>query len=257
MEKKIKLHIIFKIGAFLFLTWIYRFNNNLSTFRKSMGGYFCNGMRLVRRNYRSLAINKQYKHSNNICDKEKIKNNTMNNKRYIYTYGKGDKRKIKYSNRSFPIKAQYYTEIEDYSNGMFDGKHFHFQKKWIKKKDYNNFVEKTRKICDISLEKIKFRSYGFGFFVLFLFLVLGIGIPISPVLLSLLYALETEFNNSVLGSICKWILQQLSIDKNDLPYFFVVLFVILMVMLSVILIISLYKIIINNEKYNKFNLMRE
>ncbi|SBS97563.1 Plasmodium exported protein (Pm-fam-a like), unknown function [Plasmodium malariae] len=222
-----------------------------------MGGYFCNGMRLVKRNYRSLAIDKQCKHSNNVCVKEKIENNAMNNKKYIYTYGKGDKKTNKHSNRSFPIKAQYYTEIEDYSNGMFDGKHFHFQKKWIKKKDYNNFVEKNRKICDISLEKIKFRSYGFGFFLFFLFLVLGIGIPISPVLSSLLYASEEAFNKSVLGTICTWILEKLSIVKNDLPYFFVVLFVILMVMLSVILIISLYKIIINNEKYNKFNLMRE
>ncbi|KAI4834558.1 fam-m protein [Plasmodium brasilianum] len=44
------------------------------------------------------------------------------------------------SNRSSLNKAQYYTEVTDYDNGIFDGKYFHIEKKLIKKKDYDNFL---------------------------------------------------------------------------------------------------------------------
>ncbi|SBT01570.1 Plasmodium exported protein (Pm-fam-a like), unknown function [Plasmodium malariae] len=208
------------------------------------------------RNYR-LLVKYNLDNSNKVCLKEKFRNNGVNEKKDIYNNKKGTKKKNKYSSRNLLNKEKFYTEVIDYNNGMFDGKHFHFEKKWIKKRNYDDFVEKKRRICDISLKKIKFRSYGFGIVLFFFFFLFGIGIPLSPSFLSLLYATAQEFKSSALGQFCMNVLKKLSINIKDLPYLFIVLFVVFMVMLSVMLIISVYKILRNNEKYNKINLMKE
>ncbi|SBS93846.1 Plasmodium exported protein (Pm-fam-a like), unknown function, partial [Plasmodium malariae] len=115
------------------------------------------------RSYRLLAKYKQNKDSNISCLKEeKTFSGNMNE-------GKNSQ-----SNRSPLNKAQYYTEIIDYDNGMFDGKHFHFEKKLIKKKDYDDLLEIKRRICDIALKKIKFRKYRYGAFMIFLFFLFAI-----------------------------------------------------------------------------------
>ncbi|SBT01639.1 hypothetical protein PMALA_082720 [Plasmodium malariae] len=79
------------------------------------------------------------------------KKNISNNK-------EGTKGKNKEYYKSSLNKAQLYTEVMDYNNGMFDGKHFHFEKKFIRKKDYDYILQKSRRIHDIDLKKIKFRS---------------------------------------------------------------------------------------------------
>lgn len=82
---------------------------------------------------------------------------------------KADKRKSKQTNRSLLKNAEYYTDVIDYNNGLFDEKHVHIDKKWIKQKGYNDFLEKRRRIGDIALKKIKFRNYGFGVVMFFFF----------------------------------------------------------------------------------------
>ncbi|SBS97195.1 Plasmodium exported protein (Pm-fam-a like), unknown function [Plasmodium malariae] len=129
---------------------------------------------------RLLAKYKKNQNSYTVDLTEDISNSIKCKKINICNNEKLTKGKNKQSNGNSLSKKQYYTEIMDYNNGMFDGKHFHFQKKWIKKKDFDDFVEKKRRICDIDLKKIKFRNYGFGFALFFIFLLLGIGIPISP-----------------------------------------------------------------------------
>ncbi|KAI4834042.1 fam-m protein [Plasmodium brasilianum] len=250
MEKNIKLHII-KIAMFL-LTWICHFNNDLSTFSKSLDENCCISRRLGTTTYASPAKYEMNKNSNNICLEENIRNNEMSEKKGI-SYNKiGTKRKSTLPNRNLLNKAQYYAEVVDYNNAMFDGKHLHFEKKWIKKKDYDDFIDKNRKICDIYLKKLKFRNYGFGVSLFFLFFLLGIIIPVLPVFKPLINAWNTideQHSLYFLTEITKWL------DVEKKPYIYIILFGVLMVMLSVMLIIALYKILRNNEKFEKIKLM--
>ncbi|SBT00312.1 Plasmodium exported protein (Pm-fam-a like), unknown function [Plasmodium malariae] len=198
-----------------------------STFSKSLDENCCISRRLGTETYGSLAKYEMNKNSFNICLEENIRNNEMSDKKGISYNKKGIKRKITLPNKNLLNKAQYYTEVVDYNNAMFDGKHLHFEKKWIKKKDYDDFIDKNRKICDIYLKKLKFRNYGFGVSLFFLFFLLGI----------------------ILTEITEW----LGVEKK--PYIYIILFGVLMIMLSVMLIIALYKILRNNEKFEKIKLM--
>ncbi|SBT85469.1 fam-m protein [Plasmodium malariae] len=172
MKQKKNLFIIINVAVFLPLIWIYNSNNNLSTLSESLNENSCLGRKLVTRIYRLLANYKQ-QYSNNVYLKKKFPNNGVNEKKDIHSNKMDITEKRKQSNRSLLNKAQYYTEIVDYNNGMFDGKHFHFEKKWIRKKDYDNFLERKRKICDITLKKIKFKNYGFGVAIFFFFFPVG------------------------------------------------------------------------------------
>ncbi|KAI4837657.1 hypothetical protein MKS88_003070 [Plasmodium brasilianum] len=139
MQQKTVLILLTKISAFILLTWICKYSNIAEL-------------------------------------KENIPYIDVIEKRDISHKEKGFIRKTKYSNGSSLYKAQYYTEVIDYNNGMFDGKYFHFEKKCMKKKDYDHFFEKKR-IGNIALKKIKFRNYGFGVAVFVIYFLLGIGIP--------------------------------------------------------------------------------
>ncbi|KAI4836218.1 hypothetical protein MKS88_004006 [Plasmodium brasilianum] len=139
------------------------------------------------------------------------------------------------SNKSLLNKAQYYTEVIDYNNGMFDGKHFFFKKKRIKKKDYDHIHERNRKICDISLRKIRFRKYGIGVAIFFIFFLLGIGVPVLSSLPSLKEAGESITNNGILktlkDNVEAW-------GENVLYYLIIALFSVIMIMLDVMLIVG-------------------
>ncbi|SCN12440.1 fam-m protein [Plasmodium malariae] len=179
MVHKIKLLFFIKIFTFILLTWIYQFNSELCTFNKFGDKNYNPSEKLDTGCYRILAKDKQHNDSNNVYSKEKFTNNEENNQKEIYKNEMFRKRKSIQSNRSMLNKAQYYTEVIDYNNGIFDGKHFHFQKKWIKKKNYDTFLEKKRRICNIALKKIRFRKYRYAVFMLFFFFLLGIGLPMS------------------------------------------------------------------------------
>ncbi|KAI4837524.1 hypothetical protein MKS88_004001 [Plasmodium brasilianum] len=181
--------------------------------------------------------------------KDDIPNNSGYSQRDIFNK-EGDTLKHKKSNRSSLNKAQYYTEVINYNKGMFDGKHFHFEKKWIKKKDYDYFLEKNRRIGDIGLKKIKFRNYGFGVFIFFIFFVLGIGYPI----LQGLGYLETV-TKMIMESIKSAfdLTQEIPVPSYTHP----LLFSILLFILAIIIVVGITKILINNEKYKKIKLMTE
>lgn len=199
--------------------------------------------RLDTRNYRLLAKYKQNKDSNNLGLK--------GDKPFS---GEENKETNKLYNRSPLNKAQYYTEVIDYDNAMFDGKHFHFERKLIKKKDYDDLLEKKRRICDIDLKKIKFRKYRYGAFMTFLFFLFAIGLPILQYFDYLKTAGHWIKSNLSLDPLWTAVESVLSGAKN---HFFLISFLILMFILSVLLLIALYKILINNEKYNKIKLMSE
>ncbi|SBS96561.1 Plasmodium exported protein (Pm-fam-a like), unknown function [Plasmodium malariae] len=212
------------------------------------------GKKLDIKTFRLLAKCKQNKDSNILGLKQNMQNNTKCKKKDKAINERGDKDKNKKSNKSSLNKAQYYTEVIDYNSGMFDGKHFHFEKKWIRKKDYDHFIQKNRRIIDINLKKIKFRNYGFGVALFFLFFLLGIGIPILPAINSLNEAWKS------LDSSTSWKEWKVAIDnfvKSLGDYAFIILFTVFIVILSLILIIAIYRILRNNEKYTKMKLLMD
>ncbi|SBT00592.1 hypothetical protein PMALA_077220, partial [Plasmodium malariae] len=108
--------------------------------------------------YRLLEKYKHDKDSNNILLKKRFPNGEIDKQKDITHNEKVTKRKNKKSNKSLLNKSQYYTENIDYNNEIFDGKHFHFEKKWIKKRNYYDLIEKKRRFRSISL---KIRRMGY------------------------------------------------------------------------------------------------
>ncbi|SBS98511.1 Plasmodium exported protein (Pm-fam-a like), unknown function [Plasmodium malariae] len=223
----------------MILSWIYHIY-----FNKFLDENWTSCKRLDTRYYRLLAKYKQNKDSNNLGLK--------GDKPFS---GKENKQKNKLYNRSPLNKAQYYTEVIDYDNGLFDSKHFYFKRKLIKKQDYDIFLEQKRRICNMALKKIKFRKYKYGAFMFFLFFLFAIGLPILQGFDYLKTAGDwIKTNITLLGTLWTAVEDVLSGAKE---YFFLISFGILMVILSVILLIALYKLLINNKKYNKIKLMSE
>ncbi|KAI4833641.1 fam-m protein [Plasmodium brasilianum] len=243
MEQKINSTLFFKISAFMILSWICHFCCDTRTNNKLLIEKWTPCRRLNTRSYRLLAKYKKNKDSNTLDLKEDKPFN-----------GDRNKGKNRQSNRSPLNKAQYYTEVIDYDNGMFDGKYFHFEKKLIKKKDYDDLLEKKRRICDIALKKIKFRKYRYGAFMTFLFFLFAIGLPILQHFKYLKAAGDKIKTALTLGTVWTAVEGVLNGAKE---YFFLISFGILMFILSVLLLIALYKLLINNEKYKKFKLMAE
>ncbi|SBS98038.1 Plasmodium exported protein (Pm-fam-a like), unknown function [Plasmodium malariae] len=198
------------------------------------------------RNYRLLAKCKKKKDLNIVSLNEDIADNGEFEKKTTYNNENVFTKEKKQSNRCPLNKAQYYAEVMDYNNGIFDGKYFHFEKKWIRKKDYDNFLEKNRRIRDIKLKKIKFRSYGFGVAIFILFFLFGIGLPILKVL---------DYLNEVLSPL-ESVLTNLASDEAK-KFSFLILFGIVIIILSVLIIGSIPKILKNNEKYKKIKYMTE
>ncbi|SCP02950.1 fam-m protein [Plasmodium malariae] len=243
MEQKINTTLFFKISAFMILSWICHFCCDTRTNNKLLIENWVPCKRLNTRSYRLLAKYKKNKDSNILDLKEDKPFN-----------GEINKGKNRQSNRTLLNKAQYYTEVIDYENGMFDGKYFHFEKKLINKNDYDDLLEKKRRICDIDLKKIKFRKYRYGAFITFIFFLFAFGLPILQHFKYLKTAgdeIKTALNLQTVWSAVEGIL------KGAKEYFFLISFGILMVILSVSLLIGLYKLLINNEKYNKIKLMSE
>ncbi|SBT85466.1 fam-m protein [Plasmodium malariae] len=253
MNRKNKLYHFIKIFTLVIIFRTYLFNSNVSIFSKSMVENCKLDKKLYTRNYRSLSKYKQNNDSYIARLKEDIRNKGKYEKEDIRKNEKETKGKNSNLSRTPLNRAQYYTEVTDYNNGMFDGKHFHFEKKWIKKKDYDKFLEKNRKISDISLKKIKFRNYKYGVALLFFFFFVGIGIPLSPGLTFLDY--KWKDIKKVLGESFTRAMKTISESMGE--YSEIILFIFLMIILSIILILVIYKILRNNEKYNKIKLMSE
>ncbi|SCP03060.1 fam-m protein [Plasmodium malariae] len=253
MRHKINIIIFIKIAEFIILTWISNFSNYVCISGKSLDGNCKYDRKVGIKSYRLLEKYKHDKDSNNVCLKERFPNTEIDKQKDISYNEKVTKRKNKQSNKSLLNKSQYYTEYIDYNNGIFDGKHFHFEKKWIKKRNYDDFLDKKSKICDILLKKIKFRSYGLAAFIFFLFMLIGIGLPILCGLGYMNEKIEIKFSSESLHDIVKSIVDTLCPEK----YSYLIMFSLIIFILSIIIIIAVPKILKNNEKYKKIKLMRE
>ncbi|SBT86097.1 fam-m protein [Plasmodium malariae] len=203
------------------------------------------------------------RHFNNDMDKDShilgLKQNKSNNnehEKYDITINeKGNKGINKKSDKSSLNKAQYYMEVIDYNNGMFDGKHFHFKKKWIKKKDYDNFIERNRRICDISLRKIRFRKYGTGVAMFVIFFLFAGAFYVLPRLTSLNTAWKKlEEGSDILKTLHETIK---SYGDTVMTSIYLTLYSVLMLILIIVLVIGICRVLGNNEKYNKIKLMSE
>ncbi|KAI4838708.1 fam-m protein [Plasmodium brasilianum] len=253
MEQKIKPSSLIKISAFIFLTWISHINDDIITYNKLSNESYSISKKIGLLSYRLLAKYKQHKNSYYTELRDDIPNNRDCKIKDISNYEKGAKKKNRQSIQSSLNKAQYYTEVMDYNNGMFDGKHFHFEKKLIKKKHYDDFLEKNRRICNMALKKIKFRSYGFGVTTFFLFFVLGIGIPILKGLESVKDLLKVK----PIDQVCNLIKKIPGLTNLEDKYIYLIFFGVLIIILTIILLIAIPKILSNNEKYKKIKLISQ
>ncbi|SCP02985.1 fam-m protein [Plasmodium malariae] len=246
MEQTIKLFLFIKIALFIYLIWICHFNHDMGASNKSLDENCNSVIKIGTRNYRNLARYKQNNYSSNIFLKENFSKNGVKEQRDISNNEKRTSKKKKHSFGNSLNKEGLYIQVIDYNNGMFDGKHFHFIKKWVKKKDHDAFFEINKKIGDINLKKITFRKYGYGGAIFLIFLLLGIGIPVLSALPEDKWKWidSIEFLKNWKDSIETWI-------KGSGSYASIILFTLLIVILSFMLIIATYKILINNEKYEK------
>ncbi|KAI4833927.1 fam-m protein, partial [Plasmodium brasilianum] len=128
MYYKNLLLLFIKIDAFILLSWIFLFNHN-NMFNKSLSKDSNSLEKLDKRSCRLLAKYNNDKDSNVLVLKD-LPYKGEHEKIIITNNKRRNKEKNKQSIKSLLNKAQYYTEVIDYNNGMFDGKHFHFQKKW-------------------------------------------------------------------------------------------------------------------------------
>ncbi|KAI4839916.1 fam-m protein [Plasmodium brasilianum] len=251
MKQKINSLLLIKIVAFILLTWIYCVNKDMNTYNKSINQCYKLGRKLDTRNYRLLAKCKKNKNSNMVWLKEDIPNIVEYEKNDMSNNEKWAKGRKGQSDRSILNKAQYFIEVVDYNNGMFDGKHFHFEKKWIKKKDFDNFIEKNKRIRDIALKKIKFRNYGYGVVIFFLFLLVGIGLPLLQGKGWVIYNGKTALSGF------DWVKGIASKLGGAQHYFFLISFSVLIIILAIIIIRVIPKILRNNEKYKRIKYMSD
>ncbi|SBT85996.1 fam-m protein [Plasmodium malariae] len=266
MNEKSKSLFNIKFYLFILLSLIYHFCNDMNPFNELLNEIRKYDTKIDIRNNRVLAKYKQDKDLTTSRLKENMAYNTKYEKNDIYNNTRGNIRKNKNSNKNLLNKTQYCIEVLDYNNGMFDGKHFHFEKKWIKKKDYDNYVERNRRICDIALKKIKFKSYGFGIVLFILFFLVGIGLPILRV-----FDFDENSTFTPFKTLWKFIYEDsglkaiIEVTESQavvggvagVQYFYLVTYVLLIIILAILLILAIPKILRNNEKYKKIKYISE
>ncbi|SBT85898.1 fam-m protein [Plasmodium malariae] len=254
MVEIIKSILFIKTFELVLVTWICYFYNDMRTFNKIADAKYKHGRNLDTITLRLLAKYIQDKDSHILGLKHNKSNNNEYEKYEITINENGNNGKNKKFNKSSLNKAQYYMEVIDYNNGMFDGKHFHFEKKWIKKKDYDNFLERNRKICNISLGKIRFRRYGIGVTMFVIFSLCAAAIDVLPRLTSLNNAWKKLEEGNILKSLYDYVNDWDATLKTSI---YLTLFSVLMLILIIVLVIGICRVLGNNEKYNKIKLMSE
>ncbi|SBT00848.1 fam-m protein [Plasmodium malariae] len=258
MEQKIKSLIFLEIATLILLTWISNFICVESTYNKLLDKNYSHCKKFSIRSYRLLAKCVQNENSSIIDLKEEIPNNGKLPPQDISNNEKGIKEKKKPFNRSSLNKTKFYAEVTDYDNAMFDGKHFHYEKKWIDKKNYDNFVKKDRGARYMALRKLKYTGYRLVFAIFFVFLLFGIGLP--TIQFTEVFNNIGTFWTSTLGlpSIKDWgapisrVLSDVILDNS-----FLISYVISLVLLGLVIALLVPKIFINNEKYKKLKLRKE
>ncbi|KAI4833618.1 fam-m protein [Plasmodium brasilianum] len=254
MVQIIKSILFIKTSVLVLVTCICHFNNDMRTFNKFADVKYKPGRNLDPITFRLLAKYKQDKDSHILGLKQNKSNNNEHENYDITINEKGNKGKNKKSDKSSLNKAQYYMDVIDYNNGMFDGKHFHFEKKWIKKKDYDNFLERNRRICDISLRKIRYRKYGTGVAMFVIFSLCAAAIDVLPRLSSLNNAWKKLEEGNILKTLYDCVDKWNTTLKTSI---YLTLYSVLMLILIIALVIGICRVLGNNEKYNKIKLMSE
>ncbi|SBT01239.1 Plasmodium exported protein (Pm-fam-a like), unknown function [Plasmodium malariae] len=220
--------------------------NDMHGFISSEDESFTTGRNLCKSINRLLTEYKQGECSNIVILKEDIPNYKHCEKEDQSNIKKEEIRKSEITNNSLN-KELFYTQVTDCSKGMFDRKYFHFEKKWVDKNDYEVFQEQNRRTRDTDFKKIKFRSYAFVVVFFFLFFLFGIGYPILQG-----FGHLRNLQNNLSG-----ILAMIMKEKTALlePFVCSIFFGVLIIILAIIIIITIPKILINNEKYNKLKLI--
>ncbi|SBS91912.1 Plasmodium exported protein, unknown function [Plasmodium malariae] len=141
MGKKIKSLLFVKIFCFVLLSWTGLFYIDKSTFNKCIDEKYNYVRKLNKRTCRLLSKSKKNSNLGIVWLKE-MSNNDESEKKYVSTDEKVAKVKNKNSNISSLKKGQYYKQVIDYNNGFFDGKHFQFERKLVKKVDHDDYIKK-------------------------------------------------------------------------------------------------------------------
>ncbi|SBT85716.1 fam-m protein [Plasmodium malariae] len=254
MEQKNELLLFIEVASSILLFWICLFNHDANIFNKLLDKNCYPCEKLDTRNCRLLTKYSRDKISDVADFKANILHNREYEKKNMYNNEKGVKGKIQEYNRNSLSKAQFYTEVIDFNNGMFDGKHFHFEKKWIKKKDYEHFLEKKRRMCAVALKKIKFKNYGYIVAMFIIFYLFAIGIPLLGKLDFFKNGWENLSEENIWRILCGFVKEW---GKTANAYVFLTLFCILIVISIILLVTGICKILRNNEKYSKIKLITE
>ncbi|SBT86100.1 fam-m protein [Plasmodium malariae] len=258
MEQEIKSLIFLKIATLILLTWISNFICFDSTFNKLLDEKYNHCRIFSGRTYRLLESCVQNEYSNITGLNEEVTNNGKFLTKDIYNNEKDVKVIKKPFSRSSLNKTGFYAEVIDYDNAMFDGKHLHYEKKWIEKKNYDNFVKRDRKVRYMALLKLKYKGYGLIIALFFFFLLFGIGLP--TIQYTGFFKTIGKFWKETLGfpGIEHWedaIYDTFS--QEIINNFFLISYVISIVLLVAVIVILVPKIFINNEKYKKLKLRKE
>ncbi|KAI4837504.1 hypothetical protein MKS88_003980 [Plasmodium brasilianum] len=254
MEQKNELLLFIEVASSILLLWICLFNHDANIFNKLLDKNCYPCEKLDTRNRRLLTKYSRDKISDVAYFKSNILHNGEYEKKDMSNNEKKVKGKFQKCNRNSLSKAQFYTEVIDSNNGMFDGKHFHFEKKWIKKKDYDHFLEKKRRICAIALKKIKFKNYGYIVVMFIIFYLFAIGIPFLGKIDFLKDGWKSVEGDNIWKTLCKFVDDW---GKTANSYIFLTLFGILIVISIILLVRGICKILRNNEKYSKIKLITE
>ncbi|SBS95342.1 Plasmodium exported protein (Pm-fam-a like), unknown function [Plasmodium malariae] len=230
----------------------------MRTLKKLLNEKYIVDNKLFGRTYRLLGKHKLEKRSNVVCIKEGLPNNCVFEKKIISHHDDETISKRKQSNKNSVDKSQLYTEVIDYDSGMFDGKHYHYEKKWINKKEYDNIVKRKRRINFITLSKMKYNGYGLVIALFFFLFLLGIGLPIIE-----FSGVMTSIGNKLVGQAWWSSMKNFGYKLVSLlPEFildniFIISYVVSIIMLAIVFVILVPRILRNNEKYKKIKLMRE
>ncbi|KAI4833614.1 uncharacterized protein MKS88_000092 [Plasmodium brasilianum] len=228
MGQKIKFILIMEIGAFILLTWIYYFRNDIRTFKKYFHGN-CNFVKkLDTKTYRLLAKCKHPKDTSIVGLNEEIPNNAMKKKKDSYNYECWEKSKNKQSNGRSSTNQEGHKQNITNKSCMFETKKYsHVEKKIFKELDYMDFLKNSRTISNKTYRKLVRKKYGLRIVLPLLLFLLLLTVFVED--LSVGYAFEsdggswgliglTEYLKTLTKQNIEWLNTFLEWLKDKLPW---------------------------------------
>ncbi|SBT85647.1 Plasmodium exported protein, unknown function [Plasmodium malariae] len=174
MKKKFKLFYFIKIVTFIFLTWIHRFNSELSNFCKYLNENKISNEKLCTRTYRLLAKNKKEVCLNILWKTEVIPNNVVYEKVNIYNNKKVSNIKNKLRKKCTSNNLGGYKQAGKCKSSAYNRVDNYYGKKMLDKIYYKNVLRYSRN-DDLKFIKKCIQRKREVFFFLFVFhLVVGV-----------------------------------------------------------------------------------